>query len=174
MTLDDFDEFCEVVVGFAELKGKQLSSPALKLYFRALESWDLREFKQAAEHLLRTCEFMPTPKDFEDLRKAGEPTAAEAWTLAMQGDYPAGGVIDRLVTSLGGHRALMMANIERDLPHMQRRFIQAYDELSERESVREQLPQIAGPTFGHRQLRIAKAGGGFQKLGLAIRTEDAP
>lgn len=153
MTIDDFDEFCEVVVGFSELKGKQLSPPALKLYFRAMQSWDLREFKSAAEHLLCTCEFLPTPKDFTDLRKAGEPTAAEAWTAAVRGclewrnpERLPNGRIARAAAAVGGFRAIAMADMERDLPHIQRRFLDAYAELSEVEAVRVALPAVANAT----------------------------
>lgn len=150
MTLDDFDEFCEVVVGFAELKGKQLSPAALKLYFRAVQSWDLQEFKAAAEHLLCTSEFMPTPKNFTDLRNAGKPTAHEAWETAFAnctswrtGDSKAGELIDRVVRSIGGYRAIAMADQERDLPHIQRRFLEAYEDLSKVEPARQAVPQIA-------------------------------
>lgn len=150
MTIDDFDEFCEVVVGFAELKGKKLSPAALKLYFRAMQSWDLREFKAAAEHLLCTSEFMPTPKSFTDLRNAGKPTAHEAWETAFAncttwrtGGSNAGPLIDRVVQSIGGYRVIAMADEERDLPHIQRRFLEAYDQLSAVDPARQAVPQIA-------------------------------
>ena len=148
MTVDDFDEFCEVVVGFAELKGKQLSAAALKLYFRAMQSWDMREFKAAAEHLLCTCEFMPTPKDFTDLRRAGELTAGEAWDLVLGGAALLPNSREaRAASIVGGQYAIRHADIERDLPHIQRRFMEAYAELSDVDSVREALPQIASPDY---------------------------
>lgn len=149
MTNEDFDEFSKVVIAFAELRGKELSVPAQKLYFRALKHWQLDEFKRAAEHLLRTCEFMPTPKQFEDLRRAGEPTAAEAWAMALSacvnwrsGALPAGRIA-RAAAAVGGFQAIAMANTERDLPFVQKRFLEAYDELSDVEPVRDELPQIA-------------------------------
>ena len=77
MESSDRQAFIEVVIGFAELKGKQLSAPALELYWEALKDWPLDEFKVAAAHLLKTSEFMPTPNSFEEIRKAGRPTAAE-------------------------------------------------------------------------------------------------
>lgn len=152
MTPNDFDKFSEVVVAFAELKGRQLSPPAIELYWRAMHDWTLVDFRQAAEHLLRSCEFMPTPKNFEDLRKAGEPTAAEAWTTALTScvcwrrpdDLPTGRIA-RAAAAVGGFRAIAMADEEHALPHIQRRFLDAYNEFMDVDPVREALPQIAAP-----------------------------
>ena len=83
MTPDDRRPCLEIVIGFAELKGKKLSTPALELYWTAMQAWDLQDFRAAANHLLKTCEFMPTPKDFEDLRKAGRMKAGEAWAFVL-------------------------------------------------------------------------------------------
>jgi hypothetical protein len=144
VNLEDFDEFSKVVRGFAELKGKELSPPALKLYFRALQHWSLDEFKRAAEHLLRTSEFMPTPKQFEDLRRAGELTAAEAWTIVLSGaPLPPGSRMQRAAEACGGQFAIRHEDVERSLPFTQKRFIESYEDLTVVDPVREQLPQIA-------------------------------
>src|SRR4051812_2232876 len=118
MTLDDFNAFSAVVVGFGELRGRKLSPEAIELYFRAMGSWSLADFKAAAELLLRTSQFMPTPFDFEQLRKAGRPTAAEAWLEARQrsrewrerGPRVSSGdaLIDLCVESIGGYRAIAL------------------------------------------------------------------
>ena len=76
MNAIDRKAFCEIVLGFAELKGKQLSAAAIELYWRSMQHWPLEDFRAAAQQLLRTCEFMPTPKDFEDLRRASKPLTA--------------------------------------------------------------------------------------------------
>ena len=144
----DYDSFAEVIAGFAELKGKQLSAPAIELYWRAMKHWRIEDFRAAAEHLLRRCEFMPVPKDFEDLRRASEPTAAEAWATALQncGCWRTGGApngrIARAAETVGGFRAIAMAHTERDLPHIQRRFMQAYDELTDVEETRQAVPEV--------------------------------
>ena len=150
MTQDDYDAFCEVVLGFAELKGRQISGPAIELYWRAMQHWPLQEFREAAQHLLRTSEFMPTPKNFEDCRKAGEPGPSEAWVEALSGcaewrnpERLPSGRIARAAAAVGGFRAIALADLERDIPHIQRRFLKAYEELSDVESMREALPQIA-------------------------------
>lgn len=144
MTLDDFSEFSNVVRGFAELKGRELSAPALKLYFRALMHWSLDDFKRAAELLLRTCEFMPTPKDFEDLRKTGEPTADEAWAIVLSGaKLPLGSRMARAANTLGGQASIRREDTERTLPFTRNKFCEAYDVLTKVDPVREAVPQIA-------------------------------
>lgn len=155
MTPADRKKFVEVVLGFAELKGKQLSAPALELYWRSLQHWQLSDFMAAAEHLIRTSEFMPMPKDFEDLRKACRPTAGEAWAKAVaacgschsaQG-YTNGGTcgdsfIDRVVRAIGGYKAIAMCDSEK-LHFLERRFAEHFESIQDAEDVREEVPQLA-------------------------------
>lgn len=161
MTPNDRKAFIEVVIGFAELKGKQLSAPALELYWRSLQHWGLEDFKVAAEHLLRTCEFMPLPKDFENLRKAGRPTTGEAWAqvlaFARKGFvlWEGGGasrnsavgepddpVVNRAVEMVGGYRAIAMSDTDKT-QFLERRFCEHYESLQDAEDVRESVPAIA-------------------------------
>lgn len=145
MNLEDRKAFLEVVVGFAELKGKQLSAPALELYWNAMRGrWCLDDFRAAAAHLLQTCEFMPTPKDFEDLRRKGEPTAGEAWQLALHGKAEPGSRAARAAAIVSNGRRLAMMDIERELPHVQRRFFEVYADLEDADEARGGVPQIAG------------------------------
>jgi len=136
MQFNDRAAFLEVVVGFAELKGKQLSVPALELYWNAMQDWELADFRKAAQYLLKTCEFMPTPKDFEDLRKAQRPTSGEAWSQVLshlQGAYRYGGIspdIDRAVHACGGYRALAMMDTSQ-LPWQAKRFEQHYADMQD-------------------------------------------
>jgi hypothetical protein len=159
---EDRKAFLEVVVGFAELKGKQLSAPALQLYWRSLQHWPLDDFRAAAEQLLRTCEFMPLPKDFEDLRKAGRLTVGEAWASVLawvrSGNFRGlpvlngGGdpdrpdaLAERAVRAIGGYNAIAMS--ETDKTHfLERRFAEHYDAMQDADEVREELPQIAFTT----------------------------
>jgi len=150
----DRKAFLEVVVGFAELKGKQLSAPAMELYWRSLQHWPLEDFRAAAEQLLRTCEFMPLPKDFEDLRKAGRLTSGEAWAKAIascgschsaQG-YTSGGTcgdefVDRVVRAIGGYRAIAMCESEK-LHFLEKRFAEHFETMQEAYDVREAVPQL--------------------------------
>jgi hypothetical protein len=146
-------------VGFAELKGKQLSAPALEIYWRSLQHWPLEDFRAAAEQLLRTCEFMPLPKDFEDLRKAGRPTVGEAWASVLawvrSGNYNSrlpllngddrgrpDRLAERAVRAIGGYQAIAMS--ETDKTHfLERRFAEHYEAMQDADEVREELPEIA-------------------------------
>lgn len=159
MTPADRKPFLEVVIGFAELKGKQLSAPALELYWRSLQHWPLEDFRAAAEQLLRTCEFMPLPKDFEDLRKAGRPTVGEAWASVLawvrngnhrglpvlngSSDYGRPDALaERAVRAIGGYTAIAMS--ETDKTHfLERRFAEHYEAMQDADEIRDELPQIA-------------------------------
>ena len=147
MIPEDRQAFLETVVGFAELKGKQLSAPALELYWRALQDWELEDFRAAAAYLLKTCEFMPTPKDFEDLRRAGRMTAGEAWgevlECARHGDPPPDDpLLRRALRAIGGINTVMMS--ETDKTHfLERRFCEHYETMRESDDAREAVPQIA-------------------------------
>lgn len=154
----DRKAFIEVVLGFAELKGKQLSAPALELYWRSLQHWPLDDFRASAEQLLRTCEFMPLPKDFEDLRKAGRPTAGEAWAAVLDfvrsgysPNFPtrlptrgplADPLVQRAVNAVGGFRAVAMSDVDAT-QFLERRFCEHFEAVQDCDDVREALPQIA-------------------------------
>ncbi|HEY0684721.1 MAG TPA: hypothetical protein VGD45_20460 [Steroidobacter sp.] len=146
MTLDDFDAFSEVMLGFAEVKAKELSKRALKLYFRAMQDWSLEEFRAAAVHLLKHHPFptVPTPADFEQLRKAGESTAAEAWAIVLSGaPLPPGSRMARAAETLGGQQAIRHQDVEKSLPFTRNKFIEVYEGLTKVDPVRDSVPQIA-------------------------------
>jgi hypothetical protein len=172
MTANDRAQFLEIVVGFAELKGRALSAPALELYWHAMSAWPLEDFKQAAEHLLSRCEFMPTPKDFEDLRRAGRPTAAEAWAVVLAyvrtGSYDRSRprinpqpepspLAQRVVATLGGYVAIAKSP-EEYLHLRERSFCERYEEMQDASDVREALPQIARDERGELTRDFAPAG----------------
>ena len=155
MTPADRKPFLETIVGFAELKGKQLSAPAMELYWRSMQDWSLSDFRAAAEQLVRTSEFMPTPKDFEDLRKAGRPTAGEAWMRVLQyarhgynANFPlaSGGpddpIIRLAVAAIGGYGAIAMSDASKT-SFLERRFCEHFEDIQDVEEVREAVPQIA-------------------------------
>lgn len=155
MTESDYDAFAAIIVGFAELKGRALSSAAIRLYWGAMHHWDLEDFRNAAEHLLSTSEFMPTPKQFEDLRKAGRPTAGEAWDRAVKacgsaidcGRVTRRGtcgdpLIDAAVRAMGGYGAIAMCETEK-LPFLERRFAEHYVEIQGSETARTEVPALA-------------------------------
>lgn len=159
MQLSDRAEFLKVLNGLAAIKGKQLAIEALDLWWASMQAWDIADFKAAASHLVTSCQFMPTPYDFAQLRRAGELTAGEAWSLALshctcwRGGKTPGGRVDRAVRAIGGYHTIAMADIETALPHIERRFKEAYEELCDVEETREQLPQI---TLSGLQERISR------------------
>lgn len=157
MRPDDRKAFLEIVIGFAELKGKQLSAPALELFWNAMQHWSIEDFRAAANHLVGTCQFMPTPKDFEALRRAQRPSADEAWLKArkslqwtVNGYVEAPGIdplVAKTLRSIGGANALAMCD-EDKLHFLERRFTQVYESLQDSGDTRAALPQLAGPRPG--------------------------
>lgn len=138
----DYDSFCEVLLGFAEIKSKVLSAPAVELYWRAMQPWSIEAFRTAALHLLRTCEWMPTPKHFQDLLRAGEQTAGEAWDAVYLGRGVVTERARRAAEIASSGRKLGMLDIEREVPHVQRRFLEIYNELTDVEQARTALPNL--------------------------------
>jgi hypothetical protein len=151
-------EFVRVLNGLAAVKRVELTKEAIELWWASMSRWSIEDFKAAASHLVSSCQFMPTPYDFQQLRKAGEPTAAEAWTLAIESakhwrtpEKLPFGRIGRAVRALGGYRALAMADTEKDLPHYARRFKDAYEEMTDVDSVREALPELTRASLTNKQ-----------------------
>lgn len=152
MLSTDRVEFVRVLNGLAAIKRCELTSEAIDVWWMAMAQWPIVEFKAAASHLVGACQFMPSPYDFAQLRKAAELTAAEAWTEVLEAcahwrdsaRLPNGRAA-RAARAVGGFKAIAMANTQTDMPHIQRRFLEAYAELSDVESVRDALPQIAAP-----------------------------
>lgn len=156
MQLHDRTKFVEIILGFAELKGKELSTAAIELFWRAMQDWSIEEFQHAANALVKTCEFMPTPKDFYDLRKKMRPSAAEAWEQRDK---------DPLA-----RRALAIATQGRYVGHIdldelkwvQKRFLEVYDELRDVADARQEAPMLAPSGLG--QLNGSRRSVGLQKL----------
>jgi hypothetical protein len=152
---EDRREFVEVVLGFAELKGKQLSKPAVDLYWQAMQHWSIGEFKAAAQHLLGTCAFFPTPKEFEDLRRAGRPTAGEAWAKVVAAARRGGGtddpLLERAVAAMGGWLVIRMSD-EDKLHFLERRFAEHYAEIQDATDTREAVPMLPRSSTGPRRL----------------------
>lgn len=144
-------EFLKVLIGLAAIKPGcgELTDEALDLWWASMSSWSLVDFKKAAAHLIASCEFMPSPYHFEQLRRAGEKTPSEAWAIALRAcrDWSdpsklPSGRIARAAACVGGFRAIGFTDIK-ELPWVQKRFIEAYEELGDVEPVRYALPSIA-------------------------------
>lgn len=155
MRPSDRSEFVRILTGMAAIKpGGKLTPEAIDLYWNAMQSWAIEEFRAAASHLVQTCEFMPNPYHFTKLRKAGELTAGEAWDLVKSGAVlEPGSRAYRAAQIVGGQYYIRHADVERDLPFIERRFLQAFADLEKVDPVREALPQIVKP-----EVRIALRG----------------
>jgi hypothetical protein len=139
----DRADFTRVLNGIAAIKGKDLTPEAMSIWWSAMSGWSIDEFKSAASHLVCTCQFMPTPYDFTQLKLASEPTVGEAWLEVLGGcDLVPGSRIARAAAIVGGQYAIRHASIEKDLPFIQRRFEAAYSELTDVDASREALPQL--------------------------------
>lgn len=145
MLQTDQGEFLRVIEGLAAIKpGGNLTPEALDLWWCAMRGWSIEDFRSAASHLARSVEFMPSPFHFEQLRRAGELTAGEAWVKVLSGETLEPDSREwRAARVVGGQRAIRMADIERDLPHIQRRFMDAYEELTDVDATRIALPQFS-------------------------------
>lgn len=172
MRVTDRKKFVETLNGLAAVKpGKELTDAALEIWWSSMKGWSIEEFVAAASHLASSVEFMPSPFNFEQLRKAAKPTDGEAWAEALKRckAWRTGqawdDVIERAVMAIGGYRSIAMADVETALPHIERRFKEAYAELEDVETVRQALPHIApAPAINYRdggmtQIAAPLAGG---------------
>lgn len=144
--------FVKVLNGMAAMKpGGKLTPEAIDLFWESMRTdWTLEEFKAAANHLVKASKFMPNTFHFDQLRRAGEPTDGEAWAVALAAcshwrtpEKLPNGRVARAVAAVGGFRSIAMADLEHALPHVERRFKEAYNDLAGVEPVRQELPQIA-------------------------------
>lgn len=172
----DRTEMVRTLVGLSTIKpGSKLTPEGLDVWWMAMQHWALDEFKQAAAHLARTAEFMPSPFHFEQLRKAGRPTAGEAFAVAVShaasGNWRTGGCgrpdVDRAVQAIGGYVQIAMSD-EDKLHFLERRFADHYEAMTDAEDTREAVPLIAGSTWK------AKITGPRAVAGLLQKFRDQP
>ncbi len=117
-----------------------------------MKDWPIDDFRDAAGYLLKNCQFMPAPYDFEQLRKKGEPSAHEAWSMALnhaEGAWRQGvlgdALTDRVIAMLGGYSVIALTHKEK-LGFLERRFLDAYNDLLDTGGVREALPNLTERT----------------------------
>ncbi len=169
MQVTDRKKFLAALAGLAAVKpGKELTPEALEIWWSAMRGWTIEEFVSAASHLAGSVEFMPSPFHFEQLRKASKPTSGEAWASALKRciswrtGATAGDVIDRAAAAIGGYRAIAMADVETALPHLERRFKEAFDSIDDAETVRSALPNLSpAPGINYRD-------GEFKAIGAPL------
>jgi len=157
MNHTDKTEFARVLNGLAAFYRVDLTKEAYQMWWAAMQDWSIDSFRDAAGYLAKSCEFMPKPYDFEQLRKAGQISTHEAWATALEhakGAYRYGKtdpMIERTVRAMGGWQSIAMCPTEK-LPFEQRRFMECYENMRDSNEVRERLPEIAAPNvrmIGH-------------------------
>lgn len=156
MNVSDKPEFLRILTGLAAIKpGKPLTPEGLEVYWLALSDWDVVQFREAASHLAKSVEFMPNPYHFEQLRKAGQQTAGEAFGTARMicrslsprefRNHASGDPkLDKAIRACGGWEALAMCTSE-NIGFFERRFAEHYEAISDAEDIRDELPAL---TFG--------------------------
>lgn len=150
MQPSDFGRFKSMMAGMAKLYDKEIEPVLLDAYWIALRDWSLSEFEGACAQLMRTQTFMPRPSEFTALRKkARELTAAEAWFTSGSSKDPRANRAMSVATQgrYVGHVPLD------ELPWVQKRFLEVYDELQD---VDETRVALGGPDW--LQLQTAAAG----------------
>lgn len=159
MRSEDKKRFVQAIAGMASVKGRELTDEALEMWWLSMQDWQIDDFVGAAAHLLKTCEFMPAPNDFESLRKKVTFSAREAWAEAIcfaSGDWRSRGhedaLIQRTVMALGGWQSIALCDYQ-SLGFIERRFLSIYDEFVESADIREALPNLTDSS----SVRIGKA-----------------
>ncbi len=148
MDSGDRPEFVRVLNGLATIKRVDLTKDVYEIWWQSLRDWPINDFKDAAGYLLLNCQFMPTPYDFQQLHKKGEMSAHEAWAMALhhaEGAWRKGvlgdALTDRVVAMLGGYSVIALTKTDK-LGFLERRFLDAYNELLDTSVVREALPDL--------------------------------
>ena len=135
MHQNDKTEFVRILTGLSAIKpGKELTREALEVFWAAMADWSIEDFKAAANHLAKSCEFMPNPYHFEQLRKKNEPTKHEAWEVAFnrikRGGNQPDDKISKAIKQVGGYYQLGMTPLDQ-MPFVAKRFQDAYESIVE-------------------------------------------
>ena len=153
MTPDDKKEFVRVLTGLAAIKRVDMTREAFEMWWAAMQDWSIADFRDAAGYLLNTCEFMPTPYDFAELKKLSRPSAHEAWAQALSfcmgawrrsascGDKR----IDAAIATIGGYQTVALCDTDK-LGFYERRFIETYNNFVESDDARQALPDLTERT----------------------------
>lgn len=97
MQKTDRAQFAEILSVVYETHGKTASEAVIRLWFGALEEYDIEDVSRALSQLMRSNKFLPKPADVVDiLEPSGWPTAAEAWALVPKDERETGAVCDEM------------------------------------------------------------------------------
>jgi hypothetical protein len=148
MTPEDRQAFAAIVTGMSEMKGRTLTAAGFGLYWQSMRDWHIDDFRDAAARLMKTCEWMPTPKEFEDLRIAGRPTAGEHWAKILnaarkgEGGFTLDAPAARALAAIGGLSAVEISETSKT-HFLEKRFSDHFAEMQSVHDTRHAVPQIA-------------------------------
>ncbi len=152
MDSGDRPEFVRVLNGLAAIKRVDLTKDVYELWWQSMNGWPIEDFRNAAGYLLKNCQFMPAPYDFEQLRKKGEVSAHEAWAMALHhadGAWRQGvlgdALTDQVRAALGGYSVIALTHKDM-LGLLERRFLDAYKDILDTSVVRKALPDLTERT----------------------------
>jgi hypothetical protein len=149
---NDAKRFRDLLRGMGRMYGQEPDALTLDAYWVALKCWSLQDFEAACGQLMQTAKFMPRPAEFNELRKAGEMSPGEAFAIAQEiarncspyseptSDDPR---IDAAARACGGYRAMGMVETS-SIGYLEQRFAKHFEDISEREDIREAVPALAG------------------------------
>lgn len=140
----DKKQFAYLMAGVGEAFQKDLSKPALRIYWEVLKPYTLEEVEQAVFKLLKTRTItgtIPVPAEIiqaMDSRQASLPSAAEVWDLILKAaeagmdkpDIP--DPASKALSVVGGYRELTKTSYE-SLRYAFPKFQSAYNEMADRE-----------------------------------------
>lgn len=156
--------FVAALTELAAMKpGAKISERQHAVWWRTFSAstWTLEEFRQACAHFVTGIEFMPNPYHFDQLRKSMRTAPGEAWAFVL--DFVRKGYhrahervssapkmdvpcvapsIAKAVAAIGGFEAVAMSNRDQ-IPFLERRFAEHFEDLREADDLRESVPQIA-------------------------------
>jgi len=160
--VDDRAEFVRVLNGLAAIKRVDLTEDAYELWWHSMRDWPINDFKVAAGYLLKNCQFMPAPNDFEELRKKNRPSAHEAWADALcfadgawRKDVHEDKRLNAVVDAIGGWPAIALCETAK-LGFLERRFIETYNDFSDSDDARLALPDLTERTQNDKALQIGQ------------------
>lgn len=158
MKPEDKTAFSQTVAAMASHKRQTLTPMDHRFWWEGMQDWTLSDFQDAAFRLVKTEEFMPSMKHFEDLRRAGRMTPGEAFAKAIAwaraGTYtapaksPEAILIDHVVAAMGGWIAMTSADTEK-LHFLEKRFVEHYETIQDATDTRAALPQLTDNVVLH-------------------------
>lgn len=139
----EFERFRDLMRGMGRVFGSEPDALVLDIYWLALRDWTLPEFESATALLMASAQFMPRPADYAQMRRAAEPTAAEAWakvlakvrTMSRYELVKIDPRIDAVVAQLGGYGTLMSMTTDQT-PWIAKRFSELWSDAATAESAR--------------------------------------